>query len=166
MATTEIEVNKVLDYFPTSVVMVSVATNGQRNVMSATRFMSISAKPSIVAVAVASSRFSHDLIKQAGEFVLNVTATDQTELAAKVGKTSGRNGDKFVENDIPIRQGTKVESPLIDGCAINMECKLINALEMGDRTLFVGEVLALHVDEGKTPVARLRNKYRLLGDQI
>jgi len=166
MANVEIDPGKALDYLPTGIALVSVAANGKSNVMTATRAICVSSKPPLMAVSIAADRFTYGAIKAAGEFVINVAAADQSELASKAGKVSGRDVDKFAELAIPTRPADKVESPLIDGCASSMECKLVNAIELGDRTLFVGEVVALHVDDQKTAVGRLQGKYRDLGSQI
>lgn len=166
MTTTQADVMRSLDHLTTAVAMVTVGTKEKRNAMTATRVACISGKPPLVAVAIGPNRFSHDLIKEAREFVVNLAAADQAELATNIGKTSGRDIDKFAEFNIATMPGTEVQSPLIDGSAAVMECKLVNAVEIGDRTLFVGEVVALHVDAEKAPLARFRNKYRNLGDQI
>ncbi len=166
MPAVETDVAKALDYLTTPVAMITVATKDKRNAMTATRITCISAKPTLVAVSIADDRFSHSLIKEAGEFVVNLAAVDQSELAARIGRTSGRDLDKFAEYSISVKSGAKVRSPLIDGCSSNMECKLVNTFEIGDRTLFVGEVVALHVDEDKPPLARFYRKYRKLGEQI
>lgn len=166
MALSEIDVMKSLDYLPAAVALVSVGKGEARNAMTATRVTCVSARPPLMAVAIAANRFTHDLIRQAQEFVINLAAADQAELAMNIGRTSGRNIDKFAEFGIKTRDATVVHSPLIDGSAVNMECKLVNSLEIGDRTLFVGEVVALHVDDGKAPLARLCGKYRKLGEQV
>lgn len=164
MASTPVDLEKALDYLPTPITLVSVTANGRQNVMTAARFVGISSNPVLVGVSIASSRFTYDGIKTSGEFVVNLVASDQADLAMKVGKISGRDVDKFSEFVIATRPATKVESPLIEGCAAHMECKLVNAIELGDRMLMVGEVVAMHVDEGKTPATRLRGKFRELGD--
>ena len=163
MANTAIDPEKAHDYYLTTVTMISVSAHGKNNVMAATRTLSLSAKPPLIGISMGTSRFSYDAIQTSGEFVVNIAATDQVDLALKVGKTSGRDLDKFAEFAIPIRSATKVNAPLIDGCAANMECKLVNTVEVGDHMLVVGEIVAMHVDEEKVPAARLRGKNREVG---
>jgi len=163
---TEIDPSKVLGSLGTSVVMVSVAVGETRNVMTAVRAAVISPKPVLVAVSVAKRRYSHDLIKEAGEFVLAVASSEQRELAHSVGRVSGRDGDKFSRCSVTTLPAVQVKSPLIAGALSNMECRLVETVEAGDFTVFIGEVVVLHVDENAKPLLRFRGKYHELGREL
>lgn len=163
---TEIDPSRALEYVGTTVGLVSVAAGDRRNVMTATRLAVVAPKPVLVAVSVAKRRYSHDLISEAGEFVVAIASTEQIQLAGNVGKYSGRDGDKFARYGVDSLPATKVKSPLIAGAACNMECKLVDKLAAGDFTVFVGEVLALHVNEDAMPLLRYRGKYVELGREL
>ncbi|MBI4322480.1 MAG: flavin reductase family protein [Chloroflexi bacterium] len=159
----ESDPTKALDQLGTPVAMISVAAGERRNVMSATRVTCVSSKPPLMAVSIAASRHTYDLIKEAGEFVVNIASVGQAELANKVGKVSGRDGDKFGNYGIETRAASKVKSPLIAGSATCMECKLIGSSVNGDRTLLIGEVVAMHVDEEARPLQRYQEVFYELG---
>ena len=158
--------SKASERMGSSVYLIGVALGARRNVMAATRVMFVSANPPLLVAAIHPNRYSHDMIKEAGEFVVSVVSPAQVELAAKVGSTSGRDGDKFANLGIETVPATKISAPLLVGAAANMECKVVDALAMGDRTLFVGEIVALHVDEDTRPVQRLQGKYYELGAEV
>ncbi|MCL5958451.1 MAG: flavin reductase, partial [Chloroflexi bacterium] len=81
----EVDPGKALDFLGTTVAVISVAEGDRRNVMSATRVTCVAPKPSLVAVSVAKRRYTHDLIQDAGEFVVNIASSKQADLAAKAG---------------------------------------------------------------------------------
>lgn len=166
MAFAEVEVNKAADYMPVGTAIVTVAVGDKKNALTVTRMACMSSNPMLMVIGVTGGRFSHDMIKEAGEFVINVVAKDQIELAGKVGRVSGRDVAKFAEYNILSRPGSKVKSPVIEGSAAAIECKLVDSITVGDRTMFVGEVVAVSADQDEDAVARLRGKYRELGEQI
>ena len=107
----------------------------------------VNAKPPMVAVSIRPSRYSYSLIKGAGDFVVNVPLADQARLVDLVGVVSGRSLDKFDLAGLTRSTASRVKSPLIEEFPINMECKLLDVVELPTHNLFIGEIVALHADE-------------------
>ena len=143
---------------PCSVTLVSVATKEKRDAMTASA-MFVSENPPFLVVSVAKHIVSHDLIEEAGEFVLNVASTNQVKLAKQLGFTHGRNTDKFKRFQIPVGKARKVKSPMIKGSFANIECRVITSLSAANYIVYLAEVVAYKVDAKLTPVAWHQNKY-------
>jgi flavin reductase (DIM6/NTAB) family NADH-FMN oxidoreductase RutF len=134
--------------FPTiATVATCVDANGKLNIITLGWAMKTSADPPMVAISVKPSRYSHDLIGDSGEFVLSIPTIDIVEEIHFCGRKSGRNVDKFKETRLTPLQAEKINAPLIKECPANLECKVVSQLTTGDHTIYVGEVVAAHVDE-------------------
>ena len=86
-------------------------------------------------------------IKETKEFVMAFPSEEIKDEAFFCGTHSGRNTDKFKETGLKAIAAKRVKPPLIDKCLANFECKVVNIVETGDHTIFVGEVVAAHVYE-------------------
>jgi flavin reductase (DIM6/NTAB) family NADH-FMN oxidoreductase RutF len=109
--------------------------------------MSISFNPRLICIGISPKRFSHDLIIESGEFVVNVPSIDLTEAMEFCGTESGRNFDKFAETGLTPIPARTMKPPLIEECFGHLECKVDQSYVCGDHTLFIGEVIAASVDE-------------------
>jgi flavin reductase (DIM6/NTAB) family NADH-FMN oxidoreductase RutF len=107
-------------------------------VCSATPMFSISVRP---------SRLSHRLIKETGDFVINIPSTSMLKEVDTCGVRSGRETDKFKVCSFTRLASKKAISPLIKECPVNIECKVKDIISMGAHDLFIGEVLLIHVDD-------------------
>jgi len=133
---------------PTSVVLATcVPADGKPNIITLGMIMPISHNPPLIAIGVSPKRYSHTLIEKTKEFVINVPTKDLVKQIAFCGSVSGRNHDKFRETKLTPHPSRKARSPLIKECISNLECKVVTSYVCGDHTLFVGEVVAAHVDE-------------------
>lgn len=143
---------------PCSVTLLSVATKGKRDAMTASA-MFVSEDPLLLVVSIAKDLVSHDLIEQAGEFVLNVASSEQVKLAMKLGFTHGGKVDKFKKFSISTGKGRKTKSPFIKGSFANLECKVITSLSAANYVVYLASVVAYRVDSKLTPIAWFNNKY-------
>lgn len=132
---------------PTALVT-CIDERGQANIITIAAVTVVSHQPPIFMIAVRHDRYSHDLITKAGEFVINMPPTALIEETHRCGRTTGRLVNKFEANQLTPVPGTKVKAPLIEECPINIECKVIEAIKPGTHTLFLGEAVAAHVEEG------------------
>jgi len=98
-------------------------------------------------VGIRTQRHSHQLVKEAGDFVLNVPSSELIEATKFCGSKSGRDHDKFKECDLTAIPATKIKSPIIKECPINLECKTSKVVNVGVHDLFIAEVVAVHMDE-------------------
>ena len=138
------------------VLVTSIDENGKANIITLGMYMPISHDPQQVVIGVSPKRYSHDLIMEQGEFVVNAPGIDLAEKTHICGVKSGRNVDKFKEAELTAMPAQKVRPPLITECYGHMECEVVNMLTCGDHTLFIGEVVAASIDEECMEKERLK----------
>lgn len=156
---------------PRNVVMVScIDKTGGANIITLAWSMPTSADPPMVAISVSPKRYSHRLIKEAGEFVVNVPTVQIARESLLCGRVSGRKHDKFKKARLTALPAKKVKAPIIKECVAHLECKLVQELTTGDHTVFIGKVLAAHVSEGvfdgKYDISEVNPIYHLGGDDF
>jgi flavin reductase (DIM6/NTAB) family NADH-FMN oxidoreductase RutF len=129
----------------------SVDAAGKANIITLAEVFNISIrKPVIVGIAIRPATYSHGLISETREYVVNLTTVGILEKVDRCGTVSGRNGtDKFDRFGLSPIPASLVKPPLIDECPVNVECKVIGIQTLGDHDLFLGEVVAVHVDDDK-----------------
>ena len=103
--------------------------------------------PPAVGIAVRPQRFSHRLIVEAGEFVVNLPHAGQVGAVDYCGHVSGRKVDKWSACGLTPVPGSAVQVPLVAECPVSLECRVSHRLELGTHDLFIGEVLAVQADE-------------------
>lgn len=112
--------------------------------MAATQVAILSYDPMLVGIAVSPSHFTYELIAASGEFALNVAASDQLDLVRNVGRSKGRDIDKFDHFNIPMLDADIIGAPLIDGALAAVECTVHQIVPTGDHRLIIGHVLSHH----------------------
>lgn len=120
------------------------ARNNRPDIITLGWTMHTSGRPSMAAISIGHSRYSHELITQEGEFVLVYPNGRMGEAAMYCGTHSGRRVDKFANTDLVPLPAKIVKPPLIQGAVVNMECQVVGTLDTGDHTIFVGEIVAAH----------------------
>ena len=134
--------------YPLPVVMVSVADkDGRNNIITIAWAGTICSNPPMVSISVRPERYSYELIKETGEFVINLTTKDLTFATDYCGVKSGRDVDKFKEMGLTALPGKEVKAPLIAESPVNIECKVTQVIPLGSHDMFLAEVVAVHVDE-------------------
>lgn len=128
--------------------VVSRSADGQVNVMPVGWSMIASSSPPLYAVAINAGHYTTRLIRETREFVIAVPSTELGLATYYCGTHSGWNGDKIGPSGLELLPAAKVQTPLLRGAVFNLECVLHSELETGDHVLFVGEVVAAHLDEG------------------
>lgn len=156
---------------PRNVVMVScIDKTGRANIITLAWSMPTSFDPPLVAISVSPRRYSHRLIEETKEFVVNVPTIEIVKETLFCGRVSGRNRDKFREAPLTALPAKKVQAPIIKECVAHLECKLVQKIATGDHTVFVGKVLAAHVNEGvfdsKFDISKVHPLYHLGGDDF
>lgn len=138
--------NRLIGHGPT--VLITSRVGEKINVMTAAWQMPVSFKPMLLAVSIGRERFSHKLILESREFVINIPHLEMIKEVLCCGAYSGRDTDKFKVCKLTPLKAQKIGAPLIKECIGNIECRLYSHHEAGDHTLFVGEVVAASVKEG------------------
>jgi flavin reductase (DIM6/NTAB) family NADH-FMN oxidoreductase RutF len=138
----QLEPNTTL--FPVPVVLITSGSAEQPNIMSLNRISSCNAEPPMLAISVRPGRYSHDLIKQFGEFVVNIPPADLEPESDYVGVTTGREEDKWQARNLTPLPAAVVAPPLIAECLVNLECRVVQLVSLPSHTVFIGQVVAMH----------------------
>ena len=103
--------------------------------------------PPQIGIAIRPRRYSYQIIKRSGEFVVNIPEKGLVEVVDKTGFCSGKDTNKFAEFNLTPLPAIKVKAPIIKECSVNLECKVRHTLNLGSHTLFIGEVVMVQADE-------------------
>ncbi|MHA1965764.1 MAG: flavin reductase family protein [Candidatus Thorarchaeota archaeon] len=141
------QINPRTALVPSPVVLLSVAGEDRPNIITLSWVANVCSKPPTIVAGIRPERHSYNLVKEAGEFVLNIPSSEYIEGTEFAGTKSGREYDKFVEAGFTPEPATMVNAPIIKECPINIECKTTQIIPLGVHDLFVAEVVAVHVDE-------------------
>jgi len=134
--------------YPLPVVMVSMAdAKGNNNIITIAWAGTICTNPPMVSISVRPERYSYPILKETGEFVINLTTKDLVYATDYCGVKSGRDVDKFAEMKLTPVPGEKVKAPLIGESPVNLECKVTEVIPLGSHDMFLAEVVAVHADD-------------------
>ncbi|MHA1130678.1 MAG: flavin reductase family protein [Candidatus Helarchaeota archaeon] len=136
--------------YPKIVCLITAADPSKENgnIITLAWTTAISFNPAIYGVSIAIKQHSNKLIKQSGEFAVNLPTMEILDKVLYCGRNSGRNIDKFKETGLTPIPAKKIQVKLIEECITNFECKVIDAQEYGDHTFFVGKVVEAQVSDG------------------
>ncbi len=134
--------------YPVPAVMVSCGneTIGQ-NIITIAWTGTICTDPAMCYISVRPERYSYDLIKNNGDFVINLTTKELVKVTDWCGVKSGRDFNKFKETGLTPLKASQVSSPLIKECPINIECRVTEIKELGSHHMFLAEVVAVNASE-------------------
>lgn len=165
--------------FPVPVVIVtSCLEGGDPDIITIAWTGIMCSEPPAVYISVRPGRHSYNLIKESGEYVINIPSASQAAVVDYCGTVSGREVDKFKETGLTPAPAQYVKAPLIAECPVNVECRVKQVIPLGSHDVFVGEVLAVHfnrdvLDEKGRPDFRLiepygycTGEYRLISQKI
>jgi flavin reductase (DIM6/NTAB) family NADH-FMN oxidoreductase RutF len=163
--------------YPSSVVLATSSHQGKDNIITLAWVSTVCFDPPMVGCAIRDTRYSHELIKNSGEFVINMPSETIVKETDFCGQVSGRDTDKFAACNFTKGKASQVDVPLIEECPINIECTVRKIVHLGTHDLFIGEVVAVNVDEDilekntisykkAAPIAYARGDYWSLGEQL
>ena len=133
--------------YPLPVVMVSSGTMEKSNIMTVAWTGIVNTNPAMVYISVRPERYSYKIIKESGEFVINLTNENLAFATDWCGVKSGKDFDKFKEMKLTKEKANFVQCPLIKEAPASLECKVKEIKELGSHHMFVAEVLAINADE-------------------
>lgn len=134
--------------YPLPVVMVSMADkNGKTNIITIAWAGTVCTNPPMVSISVRPERYSYPILKETGEFVINLTTKELAFATDYCGVKSGRNVDKFKEMKLTPLKAKEVKAPLIQESPVNLECRVREILPLGSHHMFLADVVAVHADE-------------------
>ncbi len=133
--------------YPLPAVMVTVSDGeGNDNIITVAWTGTVCTNPPMAYISVRPERYSYDMIKKTGEFVINLTTKELCYATDYCGVKSGRDVDKFKELGLEKEKAQVVNVPLIKKSPVNIECKVRECHEYGSHTMFVADVVNVNVD--------------------
>ena len=135
--------------YPLPAVMVSAGDKaGNQNIITVAWTGTVCTNPAMLYISVRPERYSYGMIRETGEFVVNLTTEKLAYAADWCGVKSGRDVDKWKEMQLtPVKAGKLEYAPLIEESPVNIECKVTEIKELGSHHMFLAEVQAVHVDK-------------------
>ena len=134
--------------YPVPAVMVTVADrSGRDDIVTIAWAGTICSDPAMVSISVRKERYSHPMIVESGEFVINLVTEELTRACDLCGVKSGRDVDKFELTGLHRAKADKVAAPLIEESPLSLECKVKQVIELGSHDMFIAEVVAVDVDD-------------------
>ncbi|MBQ4282330.1 MAG: flavin reductase family protein [Lachnospira sp.] len=134
--------------YPLPAVMVSCKRDGEKpNIITVAWAGTICTNPAMVSISVRKERHSYDIIKESGEFVINLTTKELCKATDYCGVRSGKDVDKFKEMNLTPQESVHVRAPGIAESPVNIECRLKEIKELGSHDMFIAEVLGVTVDD-------------------
>ena len=165
--------------YPVPAVLVSAADGeGRTNLITVAWTGTICTNPPMAYISVRPERYSYDMIRSTGQFVINLTTEDMAYATDLCGVKSGRDTDKWKEAHLTPVPGKAVKAPLIKESPVSLECRVRQAMALGSHTMFVAEVVSVSVDEAyldknnrfhldkSSPICYSHGRYYALGKEV
>ncbi len=133
--------------YPIPAAMITCGSLDKPNIITLAWVGTVCSNPPMVSISIRPSRYSHGLVKQYGEFAVNLPTADLTWVTDYCGTVSGRKEDKFAETGLTPVPAQAISTAIIAECPVNLECKVVQVLSLGTHDLFLGEIVAVQVDE-------------------
>ncbi len=164
--------------YPIPAVMVSCGTMENSNILTVAWTGIVNSDPAMTYISVRPQRHSYNIIKNSGEFVINITTEDLAFATDWCGVRSGSDYDKFKEMKLTKGKGLHVSCPVIEESPINIECRVKQELPLGTHTMFLAEIVGVQADEkymeesgrfdfaASNPIAYSHGEYYTLGKKL
>lgn len=133
--------------YPVPAVMVSCGTMEEKNIITVAWTGTVNSDPAMTYVSIRPSRHSYQIIKERGEFVINLVTEQLAYACDACGVKSGRDIDKFAEMKLTAKKGEKVDAPIIYESPVNIECKVKQIIPLGTHDMFLAEVVSVQVSD-------------------
>lgn len=134
--------------YPLPVVMVSCQREGEKpNIITAAWCGTVCSSPAMLSVSIRPERYSHDIIEETGEFVVNLVNKELVFATDYCGVKSGREVDKFAEMKLTPLPSQQIGAPGIAESPVNIECKVVNIQKLGTHDMFVAEIVGVTADD-------------------
>ena len=133
--------------YPVPAVMVSCGRKGEKpNIITVAWAGTVCSDPPMVSISVRKERYSYEIIRETGEFVINLVNRELVRAADYCGVKSGRDTYKFKEMGLTAQPSRYVGAPGIGESPVNLECRVTNRLELGSHDMFLARVEGVAID--------------------
>lgn len=134
--------------YPLPAVMVSCRRGDEKpNILTVAWCGTVCTNPAMVQISLRPERYSYDIIRESGEFVINLTTRKLAAAADTCGVLSGRDVDKYERLHLTPQPSQHVTAPGIAESPVNIECRVTQVLELGSHHLFLAKVEGVSVEE-------------------
>lgn len=133
--------------YPIPAVMISCGTMERSNIITVAWTGIINTKPAMVYISVRPERYSHSIIVENKEFIINLTNEKLTYATDWCGVKTGEKVDKFKEMKLHKEKATIVNCPMISEAPVSIECKVKEIKKLGSHDMFIAEVVAINAEK-------------------
>lgn len=133
--------------YPVPVVMVSCGDMERSNIITIAWTGTINTNPPMTYISVRPERYSYDIIKKTGEFVINIPTEALAKATDWCGVRSGSDYDKFSEMGLTKEKAVHLNCPIISESPLSIECKVKEVIDLGSHSMFLAEVVGTLADE-------------------
>ena len=141
------EVGAFYQHYPRIAIVVGAGFGGKEDAMTIAWHMPMSKAPPMIAFVTSTEHYTYKLIKQSGEFAVNLLPDSMAELVAAIGGSKGADGDKFSAYNIKKEESVKTSAPIFEDAYAAFECKMIEEKVYDGHSMVIGEVVATHIQE-------------------
>lgn len=131
---------------PVPPVLVSCGSMEKCNVLTIGWTGIINTHPPMTYISVRPTRYSYDIIKNTGQFVINLTTSSMCKEVDFCGVRSGKDINKIKKCGFHISKATKIDTPIIEECPVSLECIVKNTYQLGTHTMFISEIVGIDID--------------------
>ena len=133
--------------YPVPVSLITCGPVEQPNIITLAWVGTVCSDPPIIGISIRPPRHSHELVKQSGEFAVNVPTAEMVRAVDYCGTVSGRTEDKFKAMGLTPVPAQVIRTALIQECPLNIECQVIQTLSLGSHDMFLGKIVAVQADQ-------------------
>ena len=151
----------------TEVALLTARHDGRDGIMACEWAMLVAFSPMSFVISVGPRHATFDLIEASGTFGLSFASDDQARLSHISGSFSAHTvEDKWSMADFPTYEAKTIDAPMIEGCPVNVECRVVEKRPFDNHTLIIGEATWARYDTSKKPLLYHAGKYWRVGEQI
>jgi flavin reductase (DIM6/NTAB) family NADH-FMN oxidoreductase RutF len=157
-----LEFRSVIGRFATGVTIITTAAGEEMQGMTANAVSSLSLDPTMILICVEKSTHTHGVLERGGVFAVNILADDQED----VSRLFATRAEPEINSLRGLRFNIGVSgAPVLEDCLAFLECNVVQVLEGGDHSIFIGEVVAEGIRSEKDPLLFYRGAYRSLASE-
>ena len=142
-------------FFPVPAALIGCGTMEAPNMITIAWISIVTKTPPTIGMSLKKTRHSFKLIKETGEFTVNIPQAKDYKEVDYCGIVSGSDTNKFADINFTPVKGAKVTAPIIKECPYNMECRVSQEIDLGDYVLILGEIVETHIDEDKVTDSKI-----------
>ena len=142
----KVKINPSTLLAPLPVALVSCGSIEKPNCLTVAWTGIVNSKPPMTYISVRQERFSHSIINESREFVINIPSSDLVRKVDSCGVISGKNTDKFKKFELTACRSEIVASPQIQECPLSIECKVTEVIPLPSHDLFLAQIVSISAD--------------------